>query len=569
MAASAAQALIRHGRRDGASARLSPTTWLNGAAWLNLAAWLFGAAGLLLVLAGPARAAKYDELALERWAKLGEADRYQLNIAEKYYREQNWKAALTEYEKFLALYEKSEGSAFAQLKWSICQVNLRKSNTAIKDGFQSVVDYWPDSPEAVIAGYLIGKTYKDMGETKQAKKFYGKVLAEHPEGLMALLAKIDLADLARAEGDEKRRLALWNEVVFRSDRKGEAGPYCADISNQLATHWFSHGDFAEGLKALATTYLEPQVPTYVHYYIRAPLAQLVAQPDSKARGLKMADAAVAFVKSKIPAAPKDDGEKTYLRQQWYYIAEIEQHAGRAPEALAAYDAVVSALGADDDTLARKAGLLKALGRRDDARALYARMQNQAEGQYQASYSYREEQKWDQAIAILQGLVNSDPKNGSRWNWELASTYRDAGRFKEAIGIFRLCDNFPEDLKQIAACHRRLGETKEALVLYQQVMAHAPSAPGALLEIARTYEEANQKEAAIKAMQQVCKRFPQSGEASAAHAAPAGRLQDQRHARRCCRRVTAPQRVPYGGPFLHLSRAKSRKPAPDSCGFGLS
>ena len=96
-----------------------------------------------------AGAVKYDESALERWAKLGEADRYQLNIAEKYYREQNWKAALAEYEKFLTLYEKSGGAPYAQLKWSICQVNLHKSNTAIKDGFQSVIDYWPDSPEAL------------------------------------------------------------------------------------------------------------------------------------------------------------------------------------------------------------------------------------------------------------------------------------------------------------------------------------------------------------------------------------------------------------------------------------
>jgi tetratricopeptide (TPR) repeat protein len=473
------------------------------------------------VLPALAWAVKYDDLALERWAKLGEADRYQLNIAEKYYREMNWKAAISEYEKFLSLYEKSEGAPYAQLKWSICQVNLRKSNSAIKDGFQSVIDYWPDSIEAIAAGYLIGKTYKDMGEVKQAKKFYSKVLSDYPDSLMAVMAKIDLADLARAEGDEKRRLALWNDVVFKADRKGDAAPICADISNQLATHHFSAGNFAEGLKALATTYPEPQLRHYVHYLIRGPLGQLVAMPDSKAQGLKMAEAAVGHIKAKIPATPKDAAEKGQFRQDWYYIAEIEQYAGRPTEALAAYDAVFNAFGADDDTLGRKAALLKAAGRRDEARACYNRFQNQPEGQHQIAYSFREEQKWDQAIAIYQTLVSSDTKNGNRWNWELANSYRDGGKFKEAIGVYRLCDSFPEDLKQMAACHRRLGEAKEALVLYQQVMAHAPSAPGALLEIARTYEEASQKEAAIKAFQQVCKRFPKSGEASTAHA----RLQD--------------------------------------------
>ena len=44
-------------------------------------------------------ALKFDEMSLDRWAKLGEADRYQLNIAEKYYRESNWKVALAEYER--------------------------------------------------------------------------------------------------------------------------------------------------------------------------------------------------------------------------------------------------------------------------------------------------------------------------------------------------------------------------------------------------------------------------------------------------------------------------------------
>jgi tetratricopeptide (TPR) repeat protein len=235
----------------------------------------------------------------------------------------------------------------------------------------------------------------------------------------------------------------------------------------------------------------------------------------------MADAALGYIKGKIPPSPKADAEKAQFRADWYYIAEIEQYAGRPTEGLAAYDAVSAALGADDDTLGRKAALLKSVGRRDEARAHYNRFQNQPEGQHQIAYSFREEQKWDQAIAIYQALVSSDAKNGGRWNWELANSYRDAGKFKEAIGVYRLCDNFPEDLKQMAACHRRLGEAKEALVLYQQVMAHAPSAPAALLEIARTYEEASQKEAAIKAFQQVCKRYPKSGEASTAHA----RLQD--------------------------------------------
>ena len=122
-----------------------------------------------LLITATVLAAPLDQLPLDRWAKLREAERYQLQVAEKYYREQNWKIALAEYEKFLSLYEKSEGAPYAQLKWSQCQVQLRKLNTAIKDGFQSVVDYWPESPEALACAYYIARTYKDMAEVKKAK----------------------------------------------------------------------------------------------------------------------------------------------------------------------------------------------------------------------------------------------------------------------------------------------------------------------------------------------------------------------------------------------------------------
>lgn len=69
--------------------------------------WLVGSTSFLQ--AGP-----LDEMAVERWAKLKEAERYQLNVAEKFYREHQYKVAADEYEKFLKLYEKSEGASFAR-----------------------------------------------------------------------------------------------------------------------------------------------------------------------------------------------------------------------------------------------------------------------------------------------------------------------------------------------------------------------------------------------------------------------------------------------------------------------
>ena len=43
-----------------------------------------------------------NELSLDGWKKLREVERYQMQVAEKYWREQNFKAALAEYEKFMS-----------------------------------------------------------------------------------------------------------------------------------------------------------------------------------------------------------------------------------------------------------------------------------------------------------------------------------------------------------------------------------------------------------------------------------------------------------------------------------
>ena len=64
---------------------------------------------LLVLLAaaaapGLAQAERLDELPLDRWKNLREVERYQLNIAEKYYwKDKNYKVAAAEYEKFLTL----------------------------------------------------------------------------------------------------------------------------------------------------------------------------------------------------------------------------------------------------------------------------------------------------------------------------------------------------------------------------------------------------------------------------------------------------------------------------------
>lgn len=232
------------------------------------------------LLSTPARAQRLDEMSLERWAKLREVERYQLKIAEKYYRQKDWKIAMAEYEKFLTLYEQSEGAAYSQLKWSLCLVNLRKLNTAIKDGFQSVVDYWPDSPEAVAAGYYIGKSYKDMGGISPAKKAYQNVLSVHPKHLAAVYATVDLIDLSKIEDDTDARVVYWKRLTFETARTKESQRHCVEASRHLAKHLFGVGAFSNAVKALQTTYSEDQLGVHIHQFACEAMRRKLPQMDA-------------------------------------------------------------------------------------------------------------------------------------------------------------------------------------------------------------------------------------------------------------------------------------------------
>ena len=508
-------------------------------------------ATFVLGLAADTQAASLEEMSLERWAKLREVERYQLNIAEKFYREKDYKIALSEYEKFLTLYESSEGAPYSQLKWSLCLVHLRKLNTAVSDGFQSVIDYWPESPEATAAAYYIGQCYKENGETRKAKKAYQDVLKNHPKHLVAAYSLSDMADLASITKDEAAQVAAWRKLTFDVERTRESAAICQAASRNLAVYCFTNDAFSEGAKALETTYLEG-APVQVSAYARQPIINLTAVAETKAQGEKTADQAAAWIREKVPTGTTEE-EKTAARNTWFLIADVHAASRRPTKVVETYSLIQKQFGASDDLFGRLANWLKTQDKYDEARAEFRKYLDKVEGQNQVAYSFRQQRRYDEAAAAYLANVSADSENQARWNgeiamthrearkyplaiavytellksdvdntdkwlWEMANTHRDSGNYKEAVAWYKQCNNFPSNYQQMADCQRRLKNYKEAVILYVQIQGGSESlAPWAILQIGYTQEEAESKEQAIQAFQQVCKRFPKSGYASTAHA----------------------------------------------------
>ena len=99
---------------------------------------------LICRIVSPALAASLtyvEQIPVDTFAKVREVERYQLKVAEKFYIKGEYKAAASEYEKFITLYVRSLAAPYAQLMWSHCLIKQRRVYTAIRDGFQSVIDY--------------------------------------------------------------------------------------------------------------------------------------------------------------------------------------------------------------------------------------------------------------------------------------------------------------------------------------------------------------------------------------------------------------------------------------------
>ena len=508
---------------------------------------------LTAVLPFSATALDYlEQIPVETFAKMREVERYQLKVAEKYYTQGNYKVAAVEYEKFITLYERSLAAPYAQLMWSHCLVKQRKVYTAIRDGFRSVIDYWPESHEAVLSAYLIARTYKQVGEIKNAEKAYRATALQHPTHYVSVLAKWDLADIYREMQDQARRVKIWEDLTYKVKRTKENGSYPAQASRYLASHYYYTGDFSEGNKALETTYNGGNLVNQVYNHVRSPISSLTGNAEKKALGDKLADQAVVFVLKSIPTSLADDKAKGTARDRYYKVASLHSYARRDKEGLEAYEKLAKLIGMDDDIRGQIAGWHRGRKRFAEARKVYGQYKDRVTGLVNIASTWRDEKKpdnavniynqliglekeregewlqmivstwtdvkkWDNAIVTYQSLLKVVPEKFADWYWGIAYCHERMSRLPQAIQSYRQSAKYPSAYFAMASCHRRLKQYKEALILYHQARADKGAAPAATIHIGYTYEEYGQKQNAIKWFQQTCKLYPKNSRASQAHA----------------------------------------------------
>ena len=502
-------------------------------------------------------AARFDyleQMPIEAFAKLREIEKHQLKIAEKFYLKEEHKAAAAEYEKFLTLYERSAGGPYSLLMWAHCQVKLRLVNTAIRDGFQSVIDYWPESHEAVVSTFMIGKCHLLNGEPSKADKVFAQLADEYSKHSLATLSRVEMLGIASARKDKDRQVELWTDIAYKTPKTKETASYRSSSARSLATHFFQENEFQKGVEALESYYdkTRPERVHAVHEVCNAVVSRLFRVSETKARAEKLGDGLISFVEMALPDGSEDKKDKARTRDLLERIASIHKSLDRDKQVLAAYERMGKVLGMDDEILGSMAAWHKGKKRIDQARAIYGRYKDQVNGRRAIAGSYREEKnyeeavrqylsliglnkdreadwqrdvvgtwrdasKWDKAIATYQTLLKVDPDRYSDYNWGIAECREKQSKWNEAILSYRQTDKFPEAYFRMAECHRHLKKWNEGLILLNQARSHENVADRAQHRIAQFYEMSGQKEKAIKSFQVTCKKYPKSRYASISHA----------------------------------------------------
>ena len=452
-----------------------------------------------------------EQIPVATFEKMKEVERYQMRIAEKHYTGGAFKTSLAEYEKFLTLYEKSPGAPYAQLMWSHSMMRLKKPKTALREGFQSVIDYWPESEEAVISAYCIADAYRTMGEVSDAKKAFRFLIKEYPAHEIAIRSRLDLLHYARLEKDEASHLALLNDLTYKLERNEKSKAACEEASRELAQIHFFAQRFDDGKKALATTHEGDALFDAVYGMSAKTVGHLLGNKEARTAALTLGDQLLNELRVESKRRPKI--EKDLL----YRAADLNGTLGRPAEIWKLYTEIGDHFGRDDGLLGYMAAWYKARDKRPEARGIYAEFKDQVAGLKNIAAMDLEDGKINEAIGVYRKLIEIDGDHADDHLWAIASCYEKLSDWKKAIATYRQIDRFPDNHFRMAACHRQLKEQSEAIVLYNQIKVVDNAAPEATLQIGFTYEEAKEKEKAIRTFQLTCKRFPKSEQASKAHA----------------------------------------------------
>ncbi len=426
------------------------------------------------------RGDRHEQLRFEVATKLRQTEKYQLIVAQRFFAKGDFKAAMAEFEKFLTLYERSQAAPYAQIMWSHCLIRQRKQNTAIRDGYQSVIDYWPESPEAALAAYLIGKTYKDIGEVKNAINAFDKVREDYPDKHVSVLALWEVLDLSKVHKDEKLRLKILKELTFDIQRTKANDYHLTRAAQELASHYFHLGEATKGLEALQEQEgaqrmrREGGVVGQAHGIAHRAIGHLRKNDKTVKAAEKLADQVIRFINGKLPEDLEKNKAKEQAVDQLSKVASLHAAVQRDKEVLDTYRRLGGLVGMTDEVLGKIASWHKTKDRRKEARQTYEKFSNKVNGLANIAKMYAEDKDPDGAKTIYGQIIQLDKENEPKWASASAKVYRECEKPEQAVQIYNYVagidpDNKGQWLTESATTWQEAGKHEQAIESWRNVI----------------------------------------------------------------------------------------------------
>jgi len=489
----------------------------------------------LTFLVATAEARPKVKLDLERYRQLREAERYQIDLAEKMYHQRNYQAALAEFEKFIRIYQaKSVGSPYAQWMIARCHEHLNNINTAIRE-YKAVTDYFPRSEEAPLSQLAIARCHDRLDEVKEAIAAYLATAKTYPETDAASQALWGASEIARRK-DQRDKCVEFRERIFHEYPKSSRHKW---VAFWLARYYiFEKSDLDKARTFLKGIFEKPEDVEYALarnlYYIHprdnyphprpwewgsaefSPKCARYAHDSKNAKvrekAVELGDEAVRIcraIRDNFPESPR-------ARDAWQLIAQIYYHTGRAPQAAVELRKYLEKHPDDDGQRGFLGACLEAMKLWDEARLEYLKFKNKYSGKDHVGLSYRNERKFKEAIDVWQGMVTEFPDQATRCLYRIARTHQYWTRdYEKAIFAWRNSEYSPPYYQfRIGECYRALKKREEAIKTYREIVTFFPDhGAEALWRIGHLYEELKMPKYAVAIFRRICSKYPKSGYAS--------------------------------------------------------
>jgi len=470
-------------------------------------------------------------LPAERYKTLNVFERAQYDKAAQLLKQNSYKSAASEFEKFKVQFTDSPVISYILFMRGYCLHQSKHRNQAVKI-YNEVLDYFSEEiADAAPALYFMGVAHIENGDTREGMTCM-KDMATDEEYQKHPLAAGALARLAENHWRNKepeQAVAYWKQVVrdFHKVSHTEANRARSNVT----IYYIKKKDYAAYEAWLVTDENRDDAASRCAVATNAmDRAHHSVFPDHLRQYSR-------FEQKERDAAAKACFDYFKARRPWFAKAErLWDYQSRAVQFLCRYhrdkkerhaivDEIVAGIKKETDKKKRDGAYAWLIDRlregRDYDRARYciALMSEAPHAAYKEAEIHFDQHQWTQALAKLVQIGQmGDAGWAGRALERRAWIHKDyLYKYEEAVKLYRELNRPPWSLWQIQECYIRWGKLKEAITSLSEIENSFPDdAPKAAWYKASYYHEAKQGKMAVAQARKILKAYKESPEASQAH-----------------------------------------------------